>query len=135
MNLLLLGLASELKMFTELHIFLWIAKSTHFIPNLEIFSEYAIFGKYPKIISILHRGDFLNLLQYYNRGGGVYRDPKFVLRNKWTAPNVYAARDFVKLRIANQGNVSAECGLSITKESLQMAQVRFFLDNKFSSLS
>ena len=28
----------------------------------------------------------VTLLQYYNRGGGVYRDPKFVLRNKWTAP-------------------------------------------------
>ena len=26
-----------------------------------------------------------NLLQYY-MGGGVSRDPKFVLRNKWTAP-------------------------------------------------
>ena len=25
-------------------------------------------------------------VQYYNRGGGVYRDPKFVLRNRWTAP-------------------------------------------------
>ena len=31
-------------------------------------------------------GGLPNLLQYYNRGGGVYRDPKFVLRNKWTAP-------------------------------------------------
>ena len=29
-----------------------------------------------------------NLSQYYNRGGGVYRDPKFVLRNKWTAPYI-----------------------------------------------
>ena len=29
----------------------------------------------------------VTLLQYYNRGGGVYLDPKFVLRNKWTAPN------------------------------------------------
>ena len=27
-----------------------------------------------------------NLLQYYNRGGRVYWDPNFVLRNKWTAP-------------------------------------------------
>ena len=26
------------------------------------------------------------MLQYYNRGGGVDLDPKFVLRNKWTAP-------------------------------------------------
>ena len=27
----------------------------------------------------------VTLLQYYNKGG-VYRDPKFVLPNKWTAP-------------------------------------------------
>ena len=33
-------------------------------------------------------GGLPNLLQYYNRGGGVYRDLKFVLRNKWTTPNV-----------------------------------------------
>ena len=33
-------------------------------------------------------GGLPNLLQYYNRGGGVYWDPKFVLRNKWTAPYV-----------------------------------------------
>ena len=31
-------------------------------------------------------GGLANLLQYYN-GGGVSRDPKFVLRNIWTAPN------------------------------------------------
>ena len=41
-----------------------------------------------KFITILPGGGGLaNLLQYYNRGGGVYRDPNFVLRNKWTAPN------------------------------------------------
>ena len=34
------------------------------------FSEYVILGKYPYIISILHRVDLLNLLQYYNRGEG-----------------------------------------------------------------
>ena len=39
-----------------------------------------------KFITILHGGGGLpNLLQYYN-GGGVSRDPKFVLRNIWTAP-------------------------------------------------
>ena len=75
------------------HMLLDSAKSTHFVSNLEKNREYAILGKYPWIISILHRGDFINLLQYYmggglpnllqyyNRGGGVYRDPKFVLRN------------------------------------------------------
>ena len=32
-------------------------------------------------------GDLPDLLQYYNGGGGgVSRDPKFVLRNIWTAP-------------------------------------------------
>ena len=39
-----------------------------------------------KFITILPGGVGLaNLLQYYN-GGGVSRDPKFVLRNIWTAP-------------------------------------------------
>ena len=33
---------------------------------------------------IVHDGA-IYLLQYYN-GGGVSRDPKFVLRNIWTAP-------------------------------------------------
>ena len=33
-------------------------------------------------------GGLPNLSQYYNRGEGVYRDPKLVLRNKWTAPIV-----------------------------------------------
>ena len=42
-------------------------------------------GGFSQFITILHgRGVFPI---YYNRGGGVYRDPKFVLRNKWTAPN------------------------------------------------
>ena len=49
-----------------------------------------------QIITILHRGGYQNLLQYYMGGvfpiyynitmGGVSRDPKFVLRNIWTAP-------------------------------------------------
>ena len=51
------------------------------------------------IITILHRGGHWNLLQYYKGGGssrfitilqrgggGVSLDPKFVLRNIWTAP-------------------------------------------------
>ena len=38
-----------------------------------------------KFITILPGGGLANLLQYYN-GGGVSRDPKFVLRNIWTAP-------------------------------------------------
>ena len=39
------------------------------------------------MITILHGGRGLpNLLQYYKGEGGVSRDPKFVLRNIWTAP-------------------------------------------------
>ena len=40
-----------------------------------------------KFITILQGGGGLpDLLQYYKREGGVSRDPKFVLRNIWTAP-------------------------------------------------
>ena len=53
-----------------------------------------------QIITILHRrghwnfllqyyrggGGLPDLLQYYKGEGGVSRDPKFVLRNIWTAP-------------------------------------------------
>ena len=41
------------------------------------------------IITILHGGGggLPDLLQYY-KGGGVSRDPQFVLRNIWTAPNI-----------------------------------------------
>ena len=39
-----------------------------------------------KFITILHGGGLPNLLQYYKGEGGVSRDPKFVLRNIWTAP-------------------------------------------------
>ena len=47
-----------------------------------------------QFITILHGGGggLPNLLQYYNRGGGVHQDPKFVLRNKWTAPNGFYTR-------------------------------------------
>ena len=40
-----------------------------------------------KFITILQGGGGLpDLLQYYKGEGGVSRDPKFVLRNIWTAP-------------------------------------------------
>ena len=77
--------------FSVYHMFSCSAKSTHFVSNFETIYENAVLGKYPYIISILHRGDFPNLLQYYNRGGGVCRYPKFVLRNRWTAPYDHAA--------------------------------------------
>ena len=79
--------------------FLWSAKSTHFVSNLEKNREYATLGNTLRlfqhyiggIFSIHYNitggvGGLPNLLQYYNRGEGVYRDPKFVLHNKWTAP-------------------------------------------------
>ena len=34
-------------------------------------------------------GGLPDLLQYNMCGGGVCRDPKFVLRNIWTAPNTW----------------------------------------------
>ena len=44
----------------------------------------------------LHMGRGLpNLLQYYHRGGGVYLDPKFVFRDKWTAPYFAASFNFL----------------------------------------
>ena len=38
-----------------------------------------------------------NLLQYYKGEGGVSRDPKFVLRNIWTAPN---GQDYLKSKFS-----------------------------------
>ena len=62
-------------------------------------SQIHVFRGAAQIITILHRGvikthynitwggGLPNLLQYYKgEGGGVSRDPKFVLRNIWTAP-------------------------------------------------
>ena len=71
---------------------------SRFVANSEKCCKYTFLGGSAQIITILHRGvikiyynitwggGLPNLLQYYNRGGGVYGDPKFVLRNKWTAP-------------------------------------------------
>ena len=72
---------------------------THFVDNSEKCRKYAFLGGADQIMTILHRGGHWNLLQYYKGGGlpdllqyykgegGVSRDPKFVLRNIWTAPN------------------------------------------------
>ena len=72
---------------------------THLVANSEKCRKYAFLGGSAQIITILHRGGYRNLLQYYMGGGlpdllqyykgegGVSRDPKFVLRNIWTAPN------------------------------------------------
>ena len=80
--------------------FLYGSIGTHFVANLEKYYEYVFLGGSAQIITILHRGGYRHLLQYYmgrggssqfitilQWGGGVSRDPKFVLRNIWTAPN------------------------------------------------
>ena len=71
---------------------------SRFVANSEKCRKYTFLGGSAQIITILHRGGYQNLLQYYMGGGlpdllqyykgegGVSRDPKFVLRNIWTAP-------------------------------------------------
>ena len=66
-------------------------------------SQIRVSGGSTQIITILQRGvieiyynttrggGLPDLLQYYKGEGGVSRDPKFVLRNIWTAPN-YSTR-------------------------------------------
>ena len=49
------------------------------------------FGKMSQIVIEIYYnttkgGGLPDLLQYYKGEGGVSRDPKFVLRNIWTAP-------------------------------------------------
>ena len=72
---------------------------SRFVANLEKCRKYTFLGGPPrllryyigglsKFITILHGGGGLpDLLQYYKGEGGVSRDPKFVLRNIWTAPD------------------------------------------------
>ena len=58
-----------------------------FAANSEKCRKYMFLGGSAPFITILHGGGGLSdLLQYYD-GGGVSRDPKFVLRNIWPAPN------------------------------------------------
>ena len=70
---------------------------SRFVANTEKCRKYTLLGGSAQIITILHRGGYQNLLQYYlggvfpiyyniAMGGGASRDPKFVLRNIWTAP-------------------------------------------------
>ena len=69
---------------------------SRFVANSEKCRNYTFLGGSAQIITILHRGGYQNLLQYYMGGGlpnllqyykgGVSWDPKFVLRNIWTAP-------------------------------------------------
>ena len=73
-----------------------------FAANSEKCRKYMFLGGSAQIITILHRGGLskfitilhgggglLNLLQYYKGGAGASRDPKFVLRNIWTAPQCW----------------------------------------------
>ena len=73
---------------------------THFVANSEISRKYVSRGVHPDYYDIT-KGGHWNLLQYYKGGGssrfitilqgggGVSRDPKFVLRNIWTAPYMW----------------------------------------------
>ena len=73
-----------------------------FVANSEKCRKYTFLGGAAMIITILHRGvikiyynitwggGLPDLLQYYKgEEFGVSRDPKFVLRNIWTAPNFF----------------------------------------------
>ena len=71
---------------------------TCFVANSEKCRKYAFLGGPPRllryykggVIEIYYNttrgGGLPDLLQYYKGEGGVSRDPKFVLRNIWTAP-------------------------------------------------
>ena len=69
---------------------------SRFVANSEKCRKYTFLGGSAQIITILHRGVikiYYNITWggvfpiYYNiTMGGVSRDPKFVLRNIWTAP-------------------------------------------------
>ena len=73
---------------------------TRFVANSEKCRKYAFLGGPPRLLRY-YKGGVIEI--YYNTtrggrgssrfitilqggGGGVYRDPKFVLRNIWTAP-------------------------------------------------
>ena len=59
--------------------------TSRFVVKLEKCCKYAFLGGSTQIITILHK---VVIEIYYNiTMGGVSRDPKFVLRNIWTAPN------------------------------------------------
>ena len=60
---------------------------SRFVANSEKYRKYTFLGGSAQIITILHRGV---IKIYYNiTMGGVSRDPKFVLRNIWTAPYLF----------------------------------------------
>ena len=70
---------------------------SRFVANSEKCCKYTFLGGSAQIITILHRGGYRNLLQYYMGGstrfitisqwGGASRDPKFVLRNIYGRPH------------------------------------------------
>ena len=73
---------------------------SHFVANSEKCRKYTFLGGTAQVITISHGGvieiyynitwgggpcQFITILQW----GGVSRDPKFVLRNIWTAPYTF----------------------------------------------
>ena len=97
---------------------------SRFVANLEKCRKYALLGGSAHIITILHRGGYQNLLQYYmggvfpvyynitmGGGGGVSRDPKFVLRNIWTAPYCNQKRHIQIFIQWNSNTANAEIAL------------------------
>ena len=59
-----------LRPFSVLHIYFYVVLKVRIFSQIWKKSQICDLGKYPYIISILHRGEFLNLLQYYM--GGVF---------------------------------------------------------------
>ena len=84
---------------------------TRFVANSEKMSQIRVSRGPTQIITILHRRGHWNLLQYYKGGGlpdllqyykgegGVSRDPKFVLRNIWTAPKKKKLKSEIDLKV------------------------------------
>ena len=61
-----------LRPFSVLHIYFYVVLKVRIFSQIwKKNSQICDLGKYPYIISILHRGEFLNLLQYYMGGGGL----------------------------------------------------------------
>ena len=84
---------------------------SRFVANSEKMSQINVLGGSAQIITILHGGGgYQNLLQYYMGGGGFSRDPKFVLRNIWTAPNpVFGSECVPKEPTRSHDPTSIEC--------------------------
>ena len=57
----------------QYYIYFYVVLKIHILSQIwNFFGKYAILGKYAKIISIFHMGDFPNLLQYYMGGSSQF---------------------------------------------------------------